>query len=224
MTGKLFARNPFAFNIRGNLIAGLLALAPLIAVWLVFDFLLNALFLAGHPLAQPFAQFVADRFPAWRPLLAEAAVQWFIAVFAALFLLYAIGFVTSRVIGKRLVGFAEGIIVRIPLVETIYSAVKKLVAVIQHQPEGGTARVVLVEYPHPGMRAIGLVMRVFQDQVTGEDLAAVLVPTSPNPTTGYLQIVPAKDLTPTDMSVDQAMTVIVSGGATAPDHLTLSRR
>jgi uncharacterized membrane protein len=64
-------------------------------------------------------------------------------------------------------------------------------------------------------------MRVFKDAATGEDLAAVLVPSAPNPTTGFLQIVAAKDLTPTDLSLDQAMTMIVSGGATAPERLTL---
>jgi hypothetical protein len=58
----------------------------------------------------------------------------------------------------------------------------------------------------------GLVMRTLRNDVTGEELAAVLAPTSPIPTSGYLQIAPTKNLTPTDMSMDQAMTVIVSGG------------
>jgi uncharacterized membrane protein len=219
MAGKLFERNPFAFNIRGNLIAGVLALAPLIAVWLVFEFLLNVLFEAGEPLAKPLAEQLEIWSPSLTPLLANPYAHWLIAVLVALAVIYAIGFVTSRVIGKRLVHYFERVIVRIPLVETIYSAVKKLVGVIQHAPQG-TARVVLVEFPHPGMRAIALVMRVFKDTVTGEDLAAVLVPSAPNPTTGFLLVVPTKDLTPTDLSMDQAMTVIVSGGATAPDHIS----
>jgi uncharacterized membrane protein len=65
-------------------------------------------------------------------------------------------------------------------------------------------------------------MRVFKDGATGEELAAVLVPTAPNPSTGYLQIVPAKKLIPTDLSMDQAMTMIVSGGAMTPDSITLT--
>jgi uncharacterized membrane protein len=219
MAEKLFARNPFAFNIRGNLIAGVLALAPLIAVWLVFQFLLEVLFEAGEPLAKPLAAQVEIWNPSLTPLLANPTAHWLTAILVALAVIYAIGFVTSRVIGKRLMHYFERVIVRIPLVETIYSAVKKLVGVIQHAPPG-TARVVLIEFPHPGMRAIGLVMRVFKDMKTGEDLAAVLVPSAPNPTTGFLQIVPAKDLTPTDLTMDQAMTVIVSGGATAPDHIS----
>jgi uncharacterized membrane protein len=219
MAEKLFERNPFAFNIRGNLIAGVLALAPLIAVGLVFRFLLEVLFEAGEPLEKPLADEIEILNPSLAPLFANPTVHWLVAILVALAVIYVIGFVTSRVIGKRLMHYFEQVIVRIPLVETIYSAVKKLVGVIQHAPQG-TARVVLIEFPHPGMRAIALVMRIFKDMKTGEDLAAVLVPSAPNPTTGFLQIVRAKDLTPTDLTMDQAMTVIVSGGATAPDHIS----
>jgi uncharacterized membrane protein len=220
MAEKHFARNPFAFNIRGNLIAGLLALAPLIAVWLVFEFLLDVLFEAGEPIAGALARVLDRWMPGLAPVLANSAVQHLSAVLAALLVIYTIGFVTSHFIGRRLMEFVEGIIARIPLVETIYSAVKKLVGVIQREPQG-SARVVLIEFPHPGLRALGLVMRIFKDADTGEELAAVLVPSAPNPTTGFLQIVAAKDLTPTDMSLDQAMTMIVSGGATTPERLTL---
>lgn len=223
MTEKQPRRNPFVFNIRGNLIAGLLALAPLFAVWLVFEFLLDLLFQFGRPLARALAGFLEARMPDLTPLLADSSVQWLIAVLAALAVLYAIGAVTSRVIGKRVMALFERVIARIPLVETIYSATKKLVGVLQRQPDGAS-RVVLVEFPHPGLRAVGFVMRTFRDAATGEELAAVFVPTSPNPTSGYLQIVPTASLTATDMSMDQAMTMIISGGATAPDHITLCPR
>ncbi len=215
-------RNPFAFNIRGNLVAGILALAPLVAAWLVVRFLVSILFEAGAPLATPLASTIEGWAPSLVPVLSNAAAQEFIAILVALGVIYAIGFVTSRVIGMRLVGFFERVIARIPVVEIVYSAVKKLVTVIQRRPDEAS-RVVLVEFPHPGVRAIGLVMRSFKDAKTGEDLAAVLVPTAPNPTTGYLQIVSLKSLTPTDMSLDQAMSMIISGGAQVPDHITLER-
>ena len=138
----------------------------------------------------------------------------------ALLALYSIGAIASRVIGVRLIGYFEGLIERIPFVQTIYSATKKLVTVLQQKPDG-TARVVLIEFPHAGMRAIGLVMRVMKDSVTGEDLAAVYVPTTPNPTSGYLEIVAVKDMVPTDMTMDQAMTMIISGGAISPSSMTM---
>jgi uncharacterized membrane protein len=92
---------------------------------------------------------------------------------------------------------------------------------MQQKPEGAS-RVVLVEFPHPGLRAVGLVMRTFRDSKTGEELAAVFVPTAPNPTSGYLEIVATARLTATDMTMDQAMTMILSGGATTPDHISLA--
>jgi uncharacterized membrane protein len=214
-------KNPFSFNLQTYLIAGLLTITPMIAVWLVFEFLLGVLFQAGHPMAAALADFIDDRVPALTPVLADYRVHWIIAVFVALLVLYAIGAVASRVIGIRLLGLFERIIARIPLVEAIYSATKKLVGVLQQKPEG-VSRVVLVEFPHPGLRAVGLVMKIFRDAITGEELAAVFVPTAPNPTSGYLQIAPTSRLTATDMTMDQAMTMILSGGAVAPERISIA--
>jgi uncharacterized membrane protein len=223
MTENRPQRKLFALHLRGTLIAGLLTIAPLIAVWLVFDFLLNLLFEAGHPMATALADFLNARDPNWRPWLADTRAQYVIAIGAALLVLYVIGWIASRVVGVRLIALYERIIERIPLAESIYSATKKLVGVLQQKPDSAS-RVVLIEFPHPGLRALGFVMRTFPDSVTGVALAAVLVPTAPNPTTGYLQIVPAEKLVPTDMTMDQAMSMIISGGATAPDHLSLTPR
>jgi uncharacterized membrane protein len=208
-------------HLRGTMIAGLLTIAPLMAVWFVFDFLLNVLFEAGHPMASPLADFLYANYPGTRPWLADTRVQYVIAIIVALAVLYLIGWIATRVIGIRLIGLYERIIRRIPLAESVYSATKKLVGVIQQKPDSAS-RVVLIEFPHPGLRAVGFVMRTFPDARTGEELSAVLVPTSPNPTTGYLQIVPAARLVPTDMTMDQAMSMIISGGATAPEGLSLN--
>ena len=108
---------------------------------------------------------------------------------------------------------------RIPLVDILYSASKQVIGALQQKPSG-TQRVVLVEFPRPGMQAIGLVTRTFHDAASGMEMAAVFVPTSPNPTSGYLELVPLKDVVPTEMTMDQAMTMIVSGGAIAPDKMT----
>jgi hypothetical protein len=124
-------------------------------------------------------------------------------------------------VSRKVIDAFEGLIGRIPVVETVYSASKKLIGVLQQKPDGA-ARVVLIEFPHAGMKAIGLVMRLFTDAVTGEELAAVFVPTTPNPTSGYLEIVPLSALVPTTMTMDQAMTMIVSGGAVAPENFSIA--
>jgi uncharacterized membrane protein len=218
------ARRSFlSLNLRNYLIAGFLTIVPLIVVWLVFDFLLGVLFEAGQPLGAAVGAFLGSKEPALRPWLADVRVQWLVAVFAALFVLYVIGAIASRVIGKRLIGVFEAIIGRVPFVQSVYSAAKTLVNALQQKPEG-SSRVVLVEFPHPGLRTMGFVMRTFPDAETGKDLAAVLVPTAPNPSTGYLVIAPVDTLTHTDISVEQAMAMILSGGANAPGRLTLGSR
>jgi uncharacterized membrane protein len=156
------------------------------------------------------------------PILDDPGVRWIVAVVVALLALYSIGAVASRVIGQRLIHWAERIIVRIPLVETIYSAAKKLVDVLRQKPGSNTERVVLIDFPSPGLKAIGFVMRTFSDAVTGQELAAVYVPTAPNPTSGYLQVVPLATLTPTTLQGDEAMTMILSGGAVTPDHVSIA--
>jgi uncharacterized membrane protein len=216
-------RSMFHANFQGNLVAGLLTIAPLIAVWLVFDFFLNALSDVGRPLALGLTQFVDDHFPALTPILTDRNVHWLIAVTVALLAIYSIGSIASRMVGQRLIDLFEKVITRIPLVQTIYSAAKKLVDVLRQSPDGAQ-RVVLVEFPHPGMKTLAFVMRVFPDATTGEDLATVFVPTSPNPTTGYLEIIPVSKLVPTDIPADQAMAMILSGGAIAPERLSISPR
>ncbi len=166
--------------------------------------------------------FLDANFPHAAPWLSDEWVRATISILIALLALYTIGAIASRVIGVRLIGYFERLIERIPFVQTIYSATKKLVTVLQQKPDG-TARVVLIEFPHPGMHAIGFVMRVMKDASSGEDVAAVYVPTTPNPTSGYLEIVPIKSLVPTEMTMDQAMTMIISGGAISPDTLTTKR-
>ncbi len=104
---------------------------------------------------------------------------------------------------------------KIPLVQTVYGSVKKLIGVLQQQPEG-TQRVVLIGFPSPEMKTVGFVTRQFRDEKTGQELAAVYVPTTPIPTSGYLEIVPLEHLVATDWTLDEAMTFIVSGGAVAP--------
>jgi uncharacterized membrane protein len=223
MTDTPERRSFYHANFRGNLLAGLLTIAPLIAVWLVFDFFLNVLSQAGHPLAVGLTDFLDDHVPALAPFLASEAVRWLIAVLVALLALYSIGSIASRVVGQRLILLFEKVIARLPLVQTIYTASKKLVEVLRQKPDEAQ-RVVLIGFPHEGLKTIAFVMRTYSDSKTGEELATVFVPTAPNPTTGYLEIVPVAHLIPTDIPIDQAMAMVLSGGAVAPERLSISPR
>jgi uncharacterized membrane protein len=211
----------FEANFQSNLIAGLLTVTPLIVVWLVFDFFLTTLSSWGHPLAVELTLFIDHNFPTLRPWIDNDAVRYAIGIVVALLALYSIGALASRVVGQQLILLIETLIVRVPGVQLVYSATKKLVDVLRHKPGSQTQRVVLIDFPSDGLKAIGFVMRTFPDAKTGEELAAVYVPTAPNPTSGYLQIVPYARLTQTDLMSDEAMTMILSGGAVTPDHISL---
>jgi len=83
--------------------------------------------------------------------------------------------------------------------------------------------VVLINFPSPEMKTVGLVTRTFLDANTGRELAAVYVPTTPNPTSGYLEIVPVEHIISTNWTLDEAMTFIVSGGAIAPEAIAFDK-
>ena len=136
-------------------------------------------------------------------------------------LLYGVGLLTALVLGRRLIAFMERQLERLPLVQSIYGATKRFLSGLQNPPVS-TQRVVLIAFPSPEMKAVGLVTRVLRDPNTGCQLAAVYVPTSPNPTSGYIEIVPLEDVVQTDWSVEEAMAFVMTGGTNAPDELPFS--
>lgn len=206
------------WHIRANLMAGVLTAIPAVIVWVVFSFIFEALGAAGKPIAD----YIIHRLPpdsTAAHVLAHPVVAWAAYVIVAIVLLYLLGALASQFVGQQLIAGFEKLIERIPFVQSIYSASKQLVGALKKKPDGPAA-VVLVDFPGNGTKAIGLVMRTYKDEHTGEDMAAVFAPTSPNPTSGYLLMAPMASLVPTHMTVDQAMTMIVSGGAVAPPELS----
>lgn len=210
----------FQANFQKNMIAGLLTIIPLVVVWLVFDFFLQTLSDWGRPFAAVLAEAIEQQHPAMTPVLEDGRVQWVIALFCTLLALYLIGAVTSRVVGQTLWGYVEAIINRIPLANTVYSAARKLVDVLRTKPDNAQ-RVVLIDFPREGAKTIGFVMRTFTDATSKEMVAAVYVPTAVNPTTGYLQLVPVEKLTPSAMTSEQAMAMIISAGAVMPEQMSV---
>jgi len=110
---------------------------------------------------------------------------------------------------------------KIPLVKTVYTGSKKLIGAFQRKTDG-KRQVVLINYPSPEMKTIGLVTRMLTDRYTGKKLVAVYVPTTPNPTSGFLEILPAEDVIPIDWSVNDAIGFVVSGGTVGPEQVDYS--
>lgn len=203
--------------IKRYLITGLLTFVPLWLTWLVFKFVFGLLSEVSAPLVAGLISALGGTWPATGELLGQPWLISLLAFVITVVSLYLVGFAANFVIGRRLIDGMENLIQRIPVVHSIYGGTKKLMAVLQNKPSG-TQRVVLINFPSPEMKSIGFVTRVFQD-AGGRELAAVYVPTTPNPTGGYLEIIPVEQLTATDWSVDQAMAFLLSAGAVGADTL-----
>ncbi|CAN5206320.1 DUF502 domain-containing protein [soil metagenome] len=209
-------------SVQKYFLAGLLTLLPIWLVWIVFKFVFVLLSGISQPAVGPLLARLSESDPRMFHWLADAWVQTAIALVATVVFIIVVGFFARRVVGQTVLRWFEGLIARIPLAKSIYGGARQLLDLLQTKPDG-TQRVVLIDFPHKEMKSVGFVTRVLVDEATGRELAAVYVPTTPNPTSGYLEIVPVELLTPTDWSVDQAMAFIISGGAASPDRIPFDR-
>lgn len=210
-------------NIKRNLLTGVVTAIPLLVTVFVFSFFLDLLANIGRPKLIVVSNAVKPVSPSLATLLVEAPLlSSGLAILFTLAMLYLLGLAMTRLGGRQIVNAVEEWVRHIPLVTSVYWATKRLVDALQSEGERGKA-VVLIPFPHQGMKVVGLLTRVFIDEDTGEELAAVYVPTTPNPTSGYLEIVPLADLVRLDWTVDQAMGFVVSGGTSAPDRIRFRR-
>ncbi len=200
---------------------GALTVAPLWVTWMVFELLLKTLARTGEPLLRGVARAVrphSDIIASW---LLDSNFQQAVAALLTIVSLYGVGLLASFVIGKKVIEIYEDIFARLPLVQTIYGATKRLLNALSQPPVTGQ-RVVLINFPSSEMKTIGFITKVLHDKDTGQELAAVYVPTAPNPTSGYIEIIPMKDVVLTDWSTEEAMTFVVTGGTNAPDNVRFS--
>jgi len=203
------------------MIAGILAIIPIAVTWWIVALLVGILIDVGSPFVRGLARAIQPEFPMAADLILNTAIQAVIAISVVILLIYILG-AFRNVAGRRLIRFAESIIERIPLIATLYGSVSKLLDALTQERESGS-QIVLIDFPSPEMKTVGIVTRLIKDADTGEELAAVFVPTTPNPTNGYLEIVPMSKLTLTDWEMDDAMNFIISGGAVGPDAMNYSK-
>ncbi len=204
-------------------LTGVLTILPIWLTWIVFSFVLQGLTYISGPWIYGVLAPLAKAMPGMFGWLHTPMVQSAIGIVMTMVFILATGLFATRVVGQRVLKLFEGWLGRVPLAQTVYGGAKQLLEAMRTKPDG-TQRVVLIDFPSPEMKTVGLVTRVMRDEDTGEELAAVYVPTTPNPTSGYLEIVPVSKLTPTDWTVDQAMAFIISGGAKAPDTIRFHRK
>lgn len=203
-------------SLQNNILAGILTIGPLFVTWLIFSFLLKTLAEAGLPVVHLFAA-VFPGAPIGQPWL-----QSVLAVVLTLVVLYVAGRLTSLVVGRQAFNLFEAALERLPFVAKVYTSVRQLLDTMMAKKES-SQRVVLVDFPIPGQKSIGFLTRTMSDAATGEVLAAVLLPNAINPTSAFLQVLPMSRVTETSLTMEQAMSMLMTGGAVGPETIQFSR-
>jgi uncharacterized membrane protein len=203
-------------SLQRNILAGLITAGPLFVTWLVFSFILGVLANVGLPLVK----LLAYLFPGdgW---INQGWFQYVFAVLLTVALFYLVGRVTSQVMGRQMFALFEASLERLPLVNKIYTSVRQLVDTLTSTTQTGQ-RVVLIEFPIAGQKTIGFLTHMIADATTGMPVAAVLVPQAINPSSAFLQFVPMEMVTETDLSMEQAMSMLLTGGAVCPEVIRYS--
>jgi len=207
---RVFAR-PLR-SLQRNVLAGVITIGPLFVTYQIFSFLLGGLAKAGLP----FVRLLAVSFP--EEWLAHPLLQSVLAVLLTLALLFVVGQVTSLVIGRQAFSLFESLLERLPVVAKIYGSVRQLLDTMMAKNET-SQRVVLVDFPIPGQKSIGFLTRTLTDSTTGRELAAVLLPNAINPTSAFLQVLPMERVLETDLTMEQAMSMLMTGGAVCPETI-----
>lgn len=198
---------------RNGFIAGLILLAPLAATIFVVNLLRERV---GRPISDFLFYFVD---PSFRELPGVPLLLDIAAIMVVIVFITGLGFLSNYVIGKFFVNLGERAIEAVPFVNTVYRTVKQIVDTFSKQQKAVFQKVVLTEYPRKGVYVIGFLTSEAKGEVqekTGAEVINIFVPTTPNPTSGFLLMVPRTDLIEMDMSVGDGMKLIVSGGAVSP--------
>ncbi len=200
---------------RRYLIAGLLVWLPVWITLLVVTFLVD---LMDHSLALLPKSYQPDNLLGFHmPGL---------GVIFSVIVLFVTGLIVTNFLGKRLVSIGEAILGRIPLVRSVYHAVKQVVETLLTSGSDSFRRVFLVEYPRRGLWSIAFQTGVSSEEVTsksGDKMINIFIPTTPNPTSGYLMMVPRKDAIELEMTVDEALKMVISLGVVQPPANTVKK-
>jgi uncharacterized membrane protein len=141
----------------------------------------------------------------------------------AIFVLTIVGFLAANFLGRSMLSVGENIVGRMPLVRNIYSGLKQIFETILDQRGDSFTKAALIEYPRKGLWAIVFISTDTKGEVAARledqaDTMSVFLPTTPNPTSGFLLFVPKEDIIELDMSVEDAAKLVISAGLVSPKH------
>ena len=195
-------------RIRRYLVAGILVWAPLAVTYLLLRFAVNVM---DRTLLLLPSQYRPDEMLGFHiPGL---------GIILAVFVLLLTGILAANFVGRAFVGGWESLLDRIPVVRAIYSGAKNFAEMVFSDSSQSFKKVLLIQYPRKGLYSLAFQTATELGEVqgrTGEEVVSCFVPTTPNPTSGFIIIVPKKDITELDMEVDEALKMIISLGVVVP--------
>ena len=191
-------------RLRRYLVAGILVWVPLAVTYFLLRFAVGLMDRTLLLLPQQFRpeQFLGFHIPG-------------LGVILTLIVLFVTGLLAANFVGRAAVGVWDSLMNRIPVVRSIYSAAKNFAEMVFSDSSQSFKRVLLIEYPRKGLYSLAFQTASELGEVqgrTGEEVVCCFVPTTPNPTSGFIIIVPRKDVTVLDMEVDEALKMIISLG------------
>ena len=206
-------------SIRGRILGGLLIVLPiLITLWVIHWIYSGLEKYVIDPLALLLLRQVGGRQPDTAlPVWFETYTAPVIAVVIALLLLYFLGFFVR----SRLRRAIDWVLLRVPVISIVYNGVRNVFQTLdRRRGQPRPQRVVLVAFPHPGVKVPGFVTATCRDIETEKALLCVWVPTSPMPTVGYMLLVPEDEVTELNWSPEQTLQTLLSSGLTAPPEVS----
>ncbi len=201
-----FARARLKIHFKRTMVEGLLLLVPIVITFLVLRFVWD--FLDGV-LRGTFETALSVSFPG-------------LGVLAMLVLIYFLGLLWDIDLGKRVLHGGQGLLLKLPVVGAVYSPARQLIDSFTGSGSAGFKRVVSIEYPRPGTWTIGFLTAI----TTAKDnrqMGVVYIPTAPTPNSGWVAIIPTEDIYDTDLSVQDALTMVLSGGIATPQQIAVTQ-
>lgn len=197
-------------TLRKRFIAGILIILPAYITYFVIKTLFN--FVGGY-----FSPIVKKIIESNGYTLPDLAVT-ILGLILTFIVLYFIGLFAANVVGGRIIHYFEMLVNKMPLIKTVYSSSKQIVQTATLPGKSAFKRVVLVDFPKPGWKAIGFLTGSTEVKGGGKKYM-VFIPTTPNPTSGFLTLFEEKDITETTLSVEEGIRVILSAGFLIPPKL-----
>lgn len=205
-------------DLKNDLIAGLLVVIPLATtIWLTITIASWVIeFLTRIPKQ-------INPYDNLHPILVNL-LNLLVGLTVPLLCILLIGLMARNIVGRWLLEFGERVLQAIPLAGAVYKTLKQLLETLLKDSNGRFRRVVLVEYPRPGMWAIAFVTGIMSSEIQSQmtrPMLSIFIPTTPNPTTGWYAIVPEDEVINLSMSIEDAFKVVVSGGIVSPSSSSI---